>query len=212
MSVRGLPRATPRTQVTVAILLHLLELAAATSDQRGPSCWGCVQCGSVWSGCGRAAVGPRFGGAAGGCCRSAAWASLSLGGAGGGGVCGDGVRVRAACSALSRPTLQMGTRRHEAGCPRSELDVGTACALSRPKCREAAKECRTQVTRRRRRGRVSSAGPARRRDGPFCVRPQRPPDPFNTCFFFFFFSKPSHCDGSRITNQLSTDLHGAWCL
>lgn len=139
VSVRGLPRATPRTQVTVAILLRLLELAAATSDQRGPSCWGCVQCGSVWSGCGRAAVGPRFGGAAGGCCRSAAWASLSLGGAGGGGVCGDGVRVRAACSALSRPTLQMGTRRHEAGCPRSELDVGTACALSRPKCRRPRK-------------------------------------------------------------------------
>lgn len=55
-----------------------------------------------------------------------------------------------------------------------------------------------------------TSSPARRPF--FCVRPQRPPDPFNTCFFFFFFSKPSHCDGSQITNQLSKDLHGAWCL
>lgn len=189
VSVRGLPRATPRTQVTVAILLHLLELAAATSDQRGPSCWGCVQCGSVWSGCSRAAVGPRFGGAAGGCCRSAAWASLSLGGAGGGGVCGDGVRVRAACSALSRPTLQMGTRRHEAGCPRSELDVGTACALSRPKCRRPRKNAPHRSP-----GGAGGAGglsivcgtssPARR---PFLCPASASARSVQHLFFFFFF-------------------------
>lgn len=64
------------TPVTVAILRYLLELVAAPSDQKGPSCRGggaAVKHGSCWLGFGRALVWEA-------CRRSAVWVAEAEGG------------------------------------------------------------------------------------------------------------------------------------